>query len=330
MRLKTSPTLTTCGQLSPRHGTPRERRMSRYSRRESASRLSNSDSSTRSTSTSPRCFWVTEYVCTKPLAVPRSHSDSPTGLGRLSTCGWSQRDDEDSRGQGRRHLWRFRQHRGRRGVLLCAGGCPPVPRGSKPVSARGGRGKHRARGIDIVLNAVSIQHDQGTMLDNLSPEEFLRPVTGFLLAQFLTTKAVVPHMGRVRPGVILSLSEPGARLAMPGILGHASAAAAKEAMVRVLAAELAPRLIRVIGIRPHAIADAPAAGSFTADVFAPLAARAGQDISAFLSGGPGQSTLLKRLPLLAEVAETATFLASDRSGVMTGTTVNITGGALVD
>jgi NAD(P)-dependent dehydrogenase (short-subunit alcohol dehydrogenase family) len=187
-----------------------------------------------------------------------------------------------------------------------------------------------AGGIDVVLNAVSIQHDQGTTLDDLSPEEFLRPVTGSLLAQFLTTKAVVPHMGRVRPGVILSLSEPGARLAMPGILGHASAAAAKEAMVRVLAAELAPKLIRVIGIRPHAIADAPAAGSFTAEVFAPLAARAGQDISAFLSRGPRQSTLLKRLPLLAEVAETVTFLASDRSGIMTGTTVNISGGALVD
>lgn len=188
----------------------------------------------------------------------------------------------------------------------------------------------RAGAIDIAVNAISIPHDQGTLLADLSVDEFLRPIEGFLLAQFLTTKAAVPHMGRIRPGVILSLSEPGARLAMPGILGHAAAAAAKEAMVRALAAELAPKRIRVIGIRPHAIADAPAAGSFTSDVFAPLAARTGQDIATFLANGPARTTLLKRLPLLSEVAETAAFLASDRSGVITGTTVNITGGAVVD
>jgi NAD(P)-dependent dehydrogenase (short-subunit alcohol dehydrogenase family) len=41
-------------------------------------------------------------------------------------------------------------------------------------------------------------------------------------------------------------------------------------------------------------------------------------------------TLLKRLPALSEIAETAAFLASDRARAMTGTVVNLSGGALVD
>ncbi|MEU1719188.1 hypothetical protein ACNF49_21680 [Actinomadura sp. ATCC 39365] len=40
-------------------------------------------------------------------------------------------------------------------------------------------------------------------------------------------------------------------------------AADKEAFSRVLAAEPAPGNVRVIGIRPHAVVDAPAAGAMT-------------------------------------------------------------------
>ena len=43
-----------------------------------------------------------------------------------------------------------------------------------------------------------------------------------------------------------------------------------------------------------------------------------------------QSTLLKRLPTLAEVADTAAFVASDRAGAMTATVVNLSAGSLTD
>lgn len=189
-----------------------------------------------------------------------------------------------------------------------------------------------AGGIDIALNAVSVMHDQGTELADLTLEEFMRPVDGFLRALFITSKAVAPHMGRKRPGVIQTLSEPGSRLAMGGLLGHAVSAAGKEAFARVLAAELAPRNIRVVGIRPHAAVDAPAAGSYTKDLFKPAAAAAGQTVQELLQDGGAlaQGTLLKRLPTLAEIAETAAFLASDRAGAITGTVANLSGGALVD
>src|SRR6185436_17741153 len=85
-----------------------------------------------------------------------------------------------------------------------------------------------AGGIDIALNAVSVPHDQGTVLADLSLEEFMRPIDGFLRSLFITAKAVAPHMGRERPGVILNLSEPGARLTISGILGHGVSSAGKE------------------------------------------------------------------------------------------------------
>jgi NAD(P)-dependent dehydrogenase (short-subunit alcohol dehydrogenase family) len=127
------------------------------------------------------------------------------------------------------------------------------------------------------------------------------------------------------------LSEPGSKLAVGGILGHGVSAAGKEAFSRILAAELAPGNIRVIGIRPHAVVDAPAAGSYTKDLFQQTAAAAGQSVQELLDGGGmAQGTLLKRLPTLSEIAETAAFLASDRAGAMTGTIVNLSAGALVD
>ncbi|MGW4940674.1 SDR family NAD(P)-dependent oxidoreductase [Actinoplanes sp. NPDC004185] len=199
---------------------------------------------------------------------------------------------------------------------------PAVEKHADAVAAAGG-------GIDIALNAVSVMHDQGTALADLSLEEFMRPIDGFLRTLFITSKAVARHMGHDRPGVVLTLSEPGAKLAVGGILGHGVSAAGKEAFSRLLAAELAPR-VRVIDIRPHAVVDAPAAGSYTADLFIRSAAANGQSVQSFLEEGLAQSTLLKRLPTLAQIAETAAFLASDRAAAITGTVANLSGGALVD
>jgi NAD(P)-dependent dehydrogenase (short-subunit alcohol dehydrogenase family) len=187
-----------------------------------------------------------------------------------------------------------------------------------------------AGSIDIALNAVSVMHDQGTLLADLSLEEFMRPIDGFLQTLFITSKAVARHMGRERPGVILTLSEPGGQLTVSGILGHGVSAAGKETFSRLLAAELAPNNIRVIGVRPHAVIDAPAAGSYTKNLFKQPAAMAGQSVQEFLEVGMAQGTLLKRLPTLAEIAETAAFLASDRAGAMTATVANLSGGAVVD
>ena len=52
----------------------------------------------------------------------------------------------------------------------------------------------------------------------------------------------------------------------------------------------------------------------------------GDGFQAFSEG----MTLLGRLPTLAEVANVATFMASDRAGAMTGTVANLSVGAIAD
>src|SRR3954469_18146772 len=44
-----------------------------------------------------------------------------------------------------------------------------------------------AGSIDIALNAVSVPHDQGTWLSDLSLEEFMLPIDGFLRTLFITS-----------------------------------------------------------------------------------------------------------------------------------------------
>jgi NAD(P)-dependent dehydrogenase (short-subunit alcohol dehydrogenase family) len=186
-----------------------------------------------------------------------------------------------------------------------------------------------AGSIDIALNAVGIPHIQGTLLADLSLEDYMRPIDGFLRTLFITSKAVAPHMGKKRPGVILTLSTPGSKLTVPGVLGYGVTCAAKEAFSRILAAELAPSNVRVVCIRPHAIPEASASGSYAREVFEPTATAAGLSVPEMLASA-AQETMLKRLPTLAEVAETAAFMASDRASAMTGTVANLTCGLLVD
>lgn len=198
-----------------------------------------------------------------------------------------------------------------------------VEKHAEAVAAKSGR-------IDIAFNAVSVMHDQGTQLVDLSWEEFMRPVDGYLKAQFNTSKAVLRHMGGERQGVIINMSEPGSKLAIGGILGHAVSSAGKEVFTRILAAELGPKNIRVLGIRPHAMIDAPAAGSYTKTLFNKFVSDSGLSSSEEFMKVMEQGTMLKHLPTLSEVAETAAFLASDHASSMTATVVNVTGGATMD
>jgi NAD(P)-dependent dehydrogenase (short-subunit alcohol dehydrogenase family) len=186
-----------------------------------------------------------------------------------------------------------------------------------------------AGGIDVMFNAVGIVHVQGTPFADLSLEDFAHPVIAYTRTIFVTAKAAARHMAKRGSGVILVMSTPGSHLPGIGYLGYGVACAAKEGMSRLLAAELAPSGIRVICIRPHAIPEALAAGSHSREVFRPFAERAGTTVEAMLAAA-AETTLLKRLPALDEVAEVAAFMASDKAGAMTGTIANMSCGVVVD
>ena len=186
-----------------------------------------------------------------------------------------------------------------------------------------------AGGIDIALNAVSFPYAQGTLLADLAVEQVMHPIDCFLRANLITAKAVARHMAARRSGVILTLSTAGSRFARPGNLGFGTTCAAIEQMTQRLAADLGPSGIRVVCLRPTAIADAASNGSYTGEVFAPLAAAAGLSVEQMLAQWGEDQTLLGRLPTLAQVADAAVFLASDRAGAITGAVTDLSSGSAV-
>ena len=184
-------------------------------------------------------------------------------------------------------------------------------------------------GIDVTLNAIGVPHDQGTPFLELSFEDYAHPIAAYTRSNFLTAKAAARHMVKKRLGVILTISTPGSRFSGQGFLGYGVTCAAVEAFSRILAGELGPSGIRVVCLRPDAIPQALAT-SHSGDVFRGPAERAGTTVEAMLADRARTGTLLGRFPTLAEVAECAAFVASDRAGATTGAIANLTCGSLVD
>jgi NAD(P)-dependent dehydrogenase (short-subunit alcohol dehydrogenase family) len=118
-----------------------------------------------------------------------------------------------------------------------------------------------AGGIDIALNAVSFPFVHGTPVTDVAVEEVMHPIDAFLRTNLITAKAVARHMTARRSGTILTLSSGASRVMLPGSVGYGTSCAAIEAMTRRLAVELGPSGVRVVCLRPHAIADGPSRGS---------------------------------------------------------------------
>jgi 3-oxoacyl-[acyl-carrier protein] reductase len=186
-----------------------------------------------------------------------------------------------------------------------------------------------AGGIDVALNAVSFPYASGTPFAALAVEEVMHPIDSYLRSNLTIAKAMARHMTTRGSGAILSLSTAGSRFARPGNLGFGTACAAIEQMTQRLAAELGPSGVRVVCLRPNAAVDATSNGSFTGEVFAPLAAASGVSVAQMLVQWGEDQTLLGRLPTLAQVADAAVFLASDRAGAITGAVVDLSCGSAV-
>ena len=186
-----------------------------------------------------------------------------------------------------------------------------------------------AGGIDIALNAVSVPFVHDTPFGELSADEVMQPIDDYLRTNLITATAVARHMTARRSGAILTLSAGASRVMAPGSLGYGITCAAIEALTQRLAVELGPRGVRAVCLRPHLIADAPSDGSYTAELFERRAAAAGVSVEQMLAQWPEHVTLLGRLPTLAQVADTAVFLASDRAAAITGAVVDLTCGNAV-
>ena len=104
--------------------------------------------------------------------------------------------------------------------------------------------------------------------------------------------------------------------------------AAIEGLSRSLAGEIGPHGVGVLRLRSDAIPESWPPGADRAPS-EPVLGIWGTECDS-VATALARRTLLGRLPTLAEVANTAFFVASDRSSAMTGTTVNLSCRSLVD
>lgn len=177
-----------------------------------------------------------------------------------------------------------------------------------------------AQGLDVLVNNAGITDTllQGqTTIESLTLDTWQTVMDVNLRAMWLATRAAAPHLrASVRnPAVVNAGSVAG----MTGYPEHPAYCVSKAGVIqftRVAAIDLSPH-VRVNAFCP-ATTDTPMRRQFIE------AAEDKVALDRFLTA----SHLIPRAGTVEEVARVATFLASDESTFLTGTTVSVDGGSL--
>jgi len=166
-------------------------------------------------------------------------------------------------------------------------------------------------GLDILVNnaAYQVYH---TSFDELDEDNLDLTMKTNLYAMFWITRDALPHLG---PGatIINSTSVQGYNPS-PMIINYATTKFGINGFTKALAADLAPR-----GIRVNAVAPGP--------VWTPLQVTDGQPAAKL--DGFGSSSWLGRTSQPVEQAPAYVFLASPESSFVVGEVINVNGGAHV-
>jgi NAD(P)-dependent dehydrogenase (short-subunit alcohol dehydrogenase family) len=168
--------------------------------------------------------------------------------------------------------------------------------------------------LDVVIANAGIAGATGPIADY--PEDaFDQTLAVHVRGAFLLAKHAVPHLG-AGASVIITSSVVGLTAA-PHIAGYSTAKHAQVGLMRTLAAELAPRGIRVNTIHPG-----PVDNEFQHRV-EEAATGAGRAAAGAVFDG---LIPLGRHAAPEEIARAMVFLASDDSSFVTGTTLAVDGG----
>ncbi|MGE5333348.1 MAG: SDR family NAD(P)-dependent oxidoreductase [Nitrososphaerota archaeon] len=180
----------------------------------------------------------------------------------------------------------------------------------------------QAGSIDVSFNLITRGDVQGIPLVEMTTADFTRAITNGITSTFITARAAARQMIRQGSGVVLALNS-GSAHGSPMMGSTGPADAAMDTFIRNLAAEVGPHGIRVLGIWTAGVAD-----TLSPEKLAAVNSNMQMDDAAFqgLLSQLDAMRMLRRSPRVAQVADVAAFLASDRAAAITATFVNVTAG----
>lgn len=163
-------------------------------------------------------------------------------------------------------------------------------------------------GLDIMINNAGITRVTGHILE-LPQETWDRIIAVNQTAVFMCAQAAARVMARASGGNIINISSVNGFVPQPGCCAYGAAKGALETMTKSMAADLAPYHIRVNCIAPGPIqVDGP-------EEAAPE---------------PIDMALLGHFGLPKEIAAAAAFMVSQEGSYITGQTLLVDGGTLVN
>jgi NAD(P)-dependent dehydrogenase (short-subunit alcohol dehydrogenase family) len=166
-------------------------------------------------------------------------------------------------------------------------------------------------GLNILVNNAGEQHPQSDVED-ISPEQLQRTFQTNLFAIFYLTQAAKPHLQN--GDTIINTASVTAYKGHPILLDYSATKGAIVSFTRSLALSLASQNIRVNAVAPGPIWTPLIPSTFSEE-----------DVKKF-----GKDTPLGRPGQPEEVAPAYVFLASDDASYITGQTIHVNGGSIIN
>lgn len=171
-------------------------------------------------------------------------------------------------------------------------------------------------GLDIVVNNAGITHKNQSLM-TVTEDEFDRVYAVNVKSIYLTTLAAVPELEKRGGGSIINTASTAGVRPRPGLTWYNGSKGAVIALTKSMAAELAPRNIRVNAINP-VIGETAMLEEFMG---VPDTA---ENRARFIAGIP-----LGRMSKPTDIANAAVFLADPASSFITGVAIEVDGGRCI-
>ena len=171
-------------------------------------------------------------------------------------------------------------------------------------------------GLDIVVNNAGFTHKNQSLL-TVSEDDFDRIYAVNVKSIYLSTLAAVPELEKRGGGVIINTASTAGVRPRPGLTWYNGSKGAVIVLTKSMAAELAPKNIRVNAINP-VIGETAMLEQFMGMPDTP------ENRAKFLTGIP-----LGRFSRASDIANAALFLAEPASAFITGVAIEVDGGRCV-